>query len=159
MRGLRNEAKGRRSSSRIMAQSPWPGSLWCTGSYRKLSFLRRIYAIWPEDTAPHGVGKLLISRLAYSPTALFLLTLALLALALIGFAIIHARFEWKMPPTSGRSVTISAACHQPKNGDDVHLSAVRWGVTSMGRNGIGHCSFSGLPVRLPEEGETFLGRA
>ena len=122
-------------------------------------FLRRIYAIWPEDTAPHGVGKFLISRLAYSPITLFLLTLALLVLALIGFAVIHARFEWKMPPFSGKSVTISAASHPPKNDDDVHLSAVRWGVTSMGRNGIGHCSFSGLPVRLPEVGERFLGRA
>ena len=121
-------------------------------------FLRRIYAIWPEPTASHGVGKFLISRLAYSPIALFLLTLAFFVLVLTGFAIMRVRFEWKMPPASGKSVTLSAACHPPKNDDDVHLSQVRWGVTSMSATGLGHCSFSGLPVRLPEEGENFAGR-
>ena len=79
-------------------------------------------------------------------------------LVLTGFAIMRVRFEWKMPPASGKSVTLSAACHPPKNDDDVHLSQVRWGVTSMSATGLGHCSFSGLPVRLPEEGENFAGR-
>ena len=165
-RGLRvtNPMKGTSQTSTCYLQFPLrysvPFLAWFTLMHWLISetlFLRRIYAIWPEDTAPHGVGKFLISRLAYSPITLFLLTLAISVLVLIGFAIIHVRFEWKLPPTSEKSVTISAASHPPKNDDDVHLSAVRWGVTSMGENGIGHCSFSGLPVRLPEEGEKFTG--
>lgn len=38
---------------------------------------------------------------------------------------------------------------------DMHLGEIRWGVTSMDIDGIGHCAFSLSPVRPPEKGEIF----
>ena len=37
----------------------------------------------------------------------------------------------------------------------IHLGKIRWGVTSMDIDGTGHCAFSLLPVRPPENGETY----
>ena len=63
----------------------------------------------------------------------------------------RVRFEWRMPPASGNSVIIGAACHSPKDDDNICLLQMRSGLTSVSENGVGHCSFSGLLVKKKEK--------
>ena len=73
-------------------------------------------------------------------------------LMLIGFAalyncIMHVKFEWRMLPASRNGLIIGALCCEPKDDDDICFIKMSSGVTSVSGNGVGHCSFSGLPIK------------
>ena len=57
----------------------------------------------------------------------------------------RVRFKSRMPPASGNSVIIGAACYSPQDDDD--LLQMRSGVTLVSEIGVGHCSFSRLLVQ------------
>ena len=47
-----------------------------------------------------------------------------------------------MPLVSTCSAAISAACHRPVGDKYAHLFPVKYGVVSVGKNGVGHCCFT-----------------
>ena len=83
----------------------------------------------------------------YSPVGLgatlFCGLVALTCLKVLG----RKAFAGLMPIAGSCSAAISAACHvasdEPENSS---TKGVRWGVVSVQRGGIGHCSFSSLEV-------------
>jgi hypothetical protein len=89
----------------------------------------------------------------YSPLAIILTLISgvLMLAAIAGFGSIRLRSN--MPVVANCSAAIAAACQVPVAEHEKGASGlkVQWGVTSYDEDGVGHCSFSGLPVEPPDD--------
>ncbi|KAI1338532.1 hypothetical protein F5Y15DRAFT_120594 [Xylariaceae sp. FL0016] len=124
-------------------------------------FLRRVYAIFPQSFDDgEDIGKELIPMIGYSPVATFALAILFTSLVISGILIGLIYVDWRMPDTTGNSLTIGQACHPPDGTLNAHEGEVRWGVTTRGKTYSTEkhvkCSFSLLPVRPPEVGERIV---
>ncbi|KAF2709364.1 hypothetical protein K504DRAFT_353366, partial [Pleomassaria siparia CBS 279.74] len=93
----------------------------------------------------------------YSPLAIIFTLIVgfLMTVGLVGFG--SFTFKRTMPVVANCSAAIAAACHIPAEHIEKGTSGlkVQWGVTGYDENGIGHCSFSHLPVEIPLEGQMY----
>ena len=93
----------------------------------------------------------------YSPLAIILTLIAggLMVMVIAGFGMIRLKSD--MPVVANCSAAIAAACHMPVEDFEKGLSCekLQWGVTGYDKDGIGHCSFSALPVDSLEEGRCY----
>jgi hypothetical protein len=102
-----------------------------------------------------------ISTCGYSPLAIILTFVVAAVIALAGIAMGRLKYSAGMPLASSCSAAISAACHPPVEDVDAHLLPVQWGVVSYenrasdGEEGVGHCSFSSMPVEQPVPGRLY----
>jgi hypothetical protein len=89
----------------------------------------------------------------YSPLAIIftLISGVLMLVAVAGFGSIRLRSN--MPVVANSSSAIAAACQMPVAEHEKGASGlkVQWGVTSYDEDGVGHCSFSALPVEPLED--------
>ena len=123
-------------------------------------FLHRTYALFPVSFVdPTDIGKRLVSMIGFSPLASFVFALLMAVLVAAGLTLGFWTVDWALPDTSGRSFAVAAACHPPKGSIDTQDGEVRWGVVSKDAEGVVRCSFSLLPVRLPDVGERVEGYA
>lgn len=104
-----------------------------------------------------GMGQWTIERseltCGYSPLAV-IFTLIAGVLMVVGIAAFGSiRLKSNMPVVANCSAAIAAACHVPVEDHEKGARGwkVQWGVTGYGSDGIGHCSFSGLPVESTED--------
>ena len=114
-------------------------------------FLTRTFGIYPG-------GRLLLSRLGFSPIGLLCTILSLTLLVLLCLGSAFYRVTWRIPAACGESAIIGAACHPPPGEKDTHLKRVQWGVTNIREDGLAECSFSCEPVQALIDGQRCLVR-
>ena len=104
-----------------------------------------------------------ISTCGYSPIALIFVIALGTILVLIGITCGFLKSKGNMPLAGSCSAAISAACHPPESDVDAPLKPVMWGTITDslgledGETGIGHCSFTSLPVEAPIIGKEYAG--
>lgn len=102
-----------------------------------------------------------ISRCGFSALGLMLSTITGAVIVLAGIVNGFRRYPAGIPIAATCSLAISAACHVPaaelKECPDVALRPVRWGVSDVGPEGIGHCSFSHHLVDKPTREGRYMG--
>lgn len=87
----------------------------------------------------------------FSPLGNAMLILAGLIMMFFLLGCASNELKSTMPVTSTCSAAISAACHPDDHEpDDFNVKKLTWGVTSV-KDGIGHCAFSCMDVKLPDE--------
>jgi hypothetical protein len=97
----------------------------------------------------------------YSPIAIITVIIfgAFMVIAIIAFGFVP--YKQGMPLAGSSSMAISAACHLDKrlevDGPTAAVEKVQWGVTTMGDDGVGHCSFSTGDVTAPVTGQLYAG--
>lgn len=107
----------------------------------------------PNETYPD------FKSTGYSPIAIlttFLVGVVMTAAAIgIGFA----PFKEGLNVAGSCSAAMSAACHLIKDEDGFTTarSEVKWGVTDVSADGIGHCAFSRKEVEMPKVGQMYAG--
>ena len=100
---------------------------------------------------------LLITSTAYAPMPVILLTFAIGIVVLGGLGLSFLRLDSDIPVASNCSAAISAACHPPPEDENAALGLVQWGVVSSDEQGVGHCSFSSLPVEGLDQEKLYAG--
>jgi hypothetical protein len=125
-----------------------------------------------DDTAPFNPNSKTDELLTcgYSPPAI--LAVIIIGIFMVLFLILMGKRKFKsggMPVAGSCSASISACCHLPENeealeGGEVPFRPVQWGVTDallagarFNSQGVGHCSFSGTNVGIPQEDVMYAG--
>ncbi|MCJ1283445.1 hypothetical protein MMC26_002774 [Xylographa opegraphella] len=95
----------------------------------------------------------------WSPAAIMSVIIVGVFMIAFGFLTGRRRYRAGMPLAASSSTVISAACHvnrelEPK---DLPYLRIKWGVMSTGdtNDEIGHCAFSALEPKMPEEGHLY----
>lgn len=97
-----------------------------------------------------------ISTCGYSPSAIILTFVTGSVIAIGGILMgRYLKYPPGMPMAASCSAAISAACHPPPEDDQASLLPVQWGAVTHGetrpdgKEPVGHCTFSSLPVERP----------
>jgi hypothetical protein len=97
-----------------------------------------------------------ISACGYSSFSLLIFFIVCFLLMSVITWLLFREMKQRIPIAASCSLVISAACHPVKDEVDVHLKAIRWGVTrQLGAGNIGHCAFSADSVQKPEVGRSY----
>ncbi|KAF7511429.1 hypothetical protein GJ744_004618 [Endocarpon pusillum] len=112
----------------------------------------------PTDVFPGVSSSGVITACGYSPLAIVCAvsvgTLMLLALLVLS----SQKLKPGIPIVGSNSFTISAACHPPKEDEDVAFKHLMWGAVSHQEGNLpGHCCLTSLDVEKPRCGNFYAG--
>lgn len=96
-----------------------------------------------------------LSACGWSGLALVVLTVVGGCLGGVTWVTSFLPLRENVPMATSCSAVISAACHPPADDYDAHLKEVQWGVVGDAVNGVGHCTFTSLPITKPEVGKKY----